>query len=490
MKQIISIILGLGFLLALCACGQGINGQASSKDQLSWQEQYDLGVRYLENGDYEEAIIAFTAAIEIDPKRAVAYVGRGDVYMLSGDSRGNLRAARTDYEKAIELDETLAGAYLGLADVYIRQEKLEKAADILRQGIDLVEDNGKLLEKMDQVEQSVEDIRFERGESNGFEYAVITGANSSGEIQWTYRTGQYEMTELAQVEEIGLHNGQYYFVEAGTVIALNPNSGEVIWKNDSFGGAGMCFAFHDKDLLLAGYYGPDFFWLDADGNTVKRIEDIDTRYDWPSKIQIENGYAEITMQGTPEGYGEHILKVSLDRNASVDNNAWRQAYLSYIQDNGANEDPEFQLIYVDDDDIPELWIRYSNIAAGARVCTFDGSRVNEAYISEYGDLDYIERGGLLHTCGGHSDVYWNEVFTIQNGQFVGLFHGDFGAENNADIQFDEDGIPIYVYNWDGEDVTEQEYQDRLTRAFDMSSSRNVFDAPTYDYDQMQQILLG
>lgn len=74
MKQTISIILGLGFLLALCACGQGINGQASSKDQLTWQEQYDLGVRYLEDGDYEEAIIAFTAAIEIDPKRAEAYI--------------------------------------------------------------------------------------------------------------------------------------------------------------------------------------------------------------------------------------------------------------------------------------------------------------------------------------------------------------------------------------------------------------------------------
>ena len=38
----------------------------------TWQEQYDRGVRYLEDGNYEEAIIAFTAAIEIDPKRAEA----------------------------------------------------------------------------------------------------------------------------------------------------------------------------------------------------------------------------------------------------------------------------------------------------------------------------------------------------------------------------------------------------------------------------------
>ena len=49
-------------LLAVClsACGAGT--------EKKWQEQYDLGVRYLSEGNYEEAVIAFTAAIEIDPK--------------------------------------------------------------------------------------------------------------------------------------------------------------------------------------------------------------------------------------------------------------------------------------------------------------------------------------------------------------------------------------------------------------------------------------
>lgn len=33
----------------------------------SWQEQYDFAVRYLSGGNYEETIITFTDAIEIDP---------------------------------------------------------------------------------------------------------------------------------------------------------------------------------------------------------------------------------------------------------------------------------------------------------------------------------------------------------------------------------------------------------------------------------------
>ena len=141
-KRLGNFLLALLLLVSVSACGPKAP---------TWQEQYDLGVRYLEDGDYEEAIIAFTAAIEIDPKRAEAYVGRGDAYVLSGDSRGNLRAARADYEKALELDETLAAAYLGLVDVYIRQEKFEKAADILRQGADLAEDREELLEKINKT---------------------------------------------------------------------------------------------------------------------------------------------------------------------------------------------------------------------------------------------------------------------------------------------------------------------------------------------------
>lgn len=49
-------------MLGLTACGRSA--------EVNWQEQYDLGVRYLTEGNYEEAIIAFTAAIEIDPNRA------------------------------------------------------------------------------------------------------------------------------------------------------------------------------------------------------------------------------------------------------------------------------------------------------------------------------------------------------------------------------------------------------------------------------------
>ena len=124
------------FLLPACTAGQPGSTAGEPSQGSTWQEQYDLGVRYLSEGNYQEAIIAFTAAIEIDPKQASAYVGRGDAYVKSGETESNLAAALTDYEKAIELDESSAEAYLGLADVYIRQGDYEKAREILAQGVD------------------------------------------------------------------------------------------------------------------------------------------------------------------------------------------------------------------------------------------------------------------------------------------------------------------------------------------------------------------
>ena len=75
MKRIAAFLLTALLLLSLAACG----GKGS------WQEQYDLGMRYLNEGSYQEAVIAFEAAIEIDPKRPEAYLGAAEAYVGLGD---------------------------------------------------------------------------------------------------------------------------------------------------------------------------------------------------------------------------------------------------------------------------------------------------------------------------------------------------------------------------------------------------------------------
>ena len=144
--------LSLAMLLTACMASRPGITAAEPSQAPTWQEQYDLGVRYLSEGNYQEAVIAFTVAIEIDPKQAPAYVGRGDAYVLSGETDENLTAAKADYEKAIELDETSVEAYLGLADVYIRQGDYEKALEILREATGKTIENQSILNKIEEIE--------------------------------------------------------------------------------------------------------------------------------------------------------------------------------------------------------------------------------------------------------------------------------------------------------------------------------------------------
>lgn len=169
MKRI--LLYTLSMVLLLAACGKSAGSQ-SEPQALTWQEQYDLGVRYLSEGNYEEAIIAFTAAIEIDPKRAPAYVGRGDAYVLSGETEENLMAAQADYEKAIALDDSSADAYLGLADVYIRRGDYDKALEILQQGLKEIGESQEISNKIAEMEAgNISDSSGKTRRETGFDGA-------------------------------------------------------------------------------------------------------------------------------------------------------------------------------------------------------------------------------------------------------------------------------------------------------------------------------
>ena len=91
--------------LLLTSCGQSAEAQ--------WQEQYDLGVRYLSEGNYEEAIIVFTTAIEIDPKQAETYIRLSEAYEANDD----LEDAISTLE--LGLDNTGDESFLELIEVFL-----------------------------------------------------------------------------------------------------------------------------------------------------------------------------------------------------------------------------------------------------------------------------------------------------------------------------------------------------------------------------------
>ena len=142
-RRIFCILLTLTLLLPV-GCGQKPQGY-------SWQDQYDLGVRLLSEGNYQDAVIAFAAAIEIDPRRPEGYAGLADARLAAGDREGAIAALEEgvaatgdpDLEKRLEelygagdaqgnsapADGTLfAGPYLAPEDVELLGMSLEDAS--------------------------------------------------------------------------------------------------------------------------------------------------------------------------------------------------------------------------------------------------------------------------------------------------------------------------------------------------------------------------
>ncbi len=89
---------------------------AKAVKELSATDWFEKGVNFYESGNYKEALDTFSKAIELNPKAAGGYRGRGVVYA----GLKNYQQAINDFSKAIELGpKDDAGAYYGRGISYL-----------------------------------------------------------------------------------------------------------------------------------------------------------------------------------------------------------------------------------------------------------------------------------------------------------------------------------------------------------------------------------
>ena len=160
-------------------------------------------------------------------------------------------------------------------------------------------------------------ISFNHSYVSGIEYGEIIAYDEKGDQMWEVHSDGYEAAQLDQVCEIGLLEDKYYYTEGGTIICLDASSGLQLWKNAEFGGSSVHHVFDtDKDLFVCGYYGPDLFGVDQDGNSITRIENADDDYMWPAQLEIADNQIKITYESSTSGSGGSI-SVSIDGKATL-----------------------------------------------------------------------------------------------------------------------------------------------------------------------------
>jgi tetratricopeptide (TPR) repeat protein len=94
-------------------------------------EHNELGIKALQEGEFEKAIEAFMKAAEEEPENPVGYINLGNVFASAGD----FERAERFFQKAISLDENAGSALYGLGNLYFTNERFEEAAKLYEKAI-------------------------------------------------------------------------------------------------------------------------------------------------------------------------------------------------------------------------------------------------------------------------------------------------------------------------------------------------------------------
>lgn len=315
MKRILSLILSACLVLGLCAC-------ASPAEK--WQEQYDLGVRYLSEGNYEEAIIAFTAAIEIDPKKLEAYTGLSNAYIASGD-----------YEKASEVWKNAATA---ITDEALAEQINTLSASVVQareffESLDTSDENWYGDVKILSV--TFDKAAFQAGEETTFH---ITAAYQMPEGA-LYRLGTY--ANLEEPDDSTMLTEQYGYPNRG-VVQLDAACTPVCWPSQHYfklrlsvnsqdeSGQGFTGLGNDSDswyLTPEGEYSDYYAARNEFGGTAFTarndyypFEELPQRY----QTFLEDAAARLTA-GDPQGVVEvaKAQTISYEEREQLNFNAYR-----------------------------------------------------------------------------------------------------------------------------------------------------------------------
>jgi hypothetical protein len=135
--------------------------------------------------------------------------------------------------------------------------------------------------------------------------------------------------------------------------------------------------------------------------------------------------------------------------------AWKTAYKNYINQIDPNEYEEFALIYIDEDNIPELYVMGTCEAAGELLCTYADGVVKDKIYGRIGGLSYAARTGRYKHFNGNMGMYALSLCTLKNGVFTTVISGT-QEEDMEHYDPDTGDIP-YLYTLEGEPVTEESF---------------------------------
>ena len=144
---------------------------------------------------------------------------------------------------------------------------------------------------------------------------------------------------------------------------------------------------------------------------------------------------------------------------------YKQAYLDFLKDK-QDSHRLFALVFIDNDDIPELYLNGSNEAEGDMVCSFKNGSIIKQQLNRTGGGKYTPRSGDMINQNGNMECCYTNVYKLNDSGFTKNFNA-LSVENVEHIGGEEYNF-IYEYFVEDAPVSEAEYNTALNSAFDFS----------------------
>ena len=161
---------------------------------------------------------------------------------------------------------------------------------------------------------------------------------------------------------------------------------------------------------------------------------------------------------------------------------WKMAYLDFLQTK-QDEYISFALVYVDNDDIPELYMSGCCEAAGDSICAYKNGVVVEEYLARTDGGSYIPRSGLLMNANGSQGYYTTEVYKLTSKGFSRLWVGDECADyvelENGDYE------EVFQYSIGDKVVSEEEFYAAIEAVYNTSKAVS-FSRNAVSYDAIRK----
>ena len=184
---------------------------------------------------------------------------------------------------------------------------------------------------------------------------------------------------------------------------------------------------------------------------------------------LQNSIDQVKMEVSGSGQSGNGSTGSTGNEPVEDKNeAWKQAYIDFIE-----SDPDIDLaddmctcglIYLDNDDIPELIIEYSSEAAGTAIVSFKNGEAVSCQFSRHGGIQYLEREGYVYNGAGVMGVMYDEFAFLDTEGFHDLGRGSRVDENQTFENYT-------IFYWNDEEVSEEEYYANAD-IFDLTSAKS------------------